>query len=162
MSSCSEPAEIELNEDLIFRRSFPIDISSYHYQAEDGTIYEIKDDNDNTGIPDTLDGRPVISWESIASSLVSAGIFRNPIVVEQGEIINLEDLIWQWHSGMNIDSAGYVQFSEGKNVINGVIDYNNPPETLEDGQYYWAVWAWQSSGVKILFSSRPRQFYVVN
>ncbi len=159
--NCESEEEPLGNDELIFRESFPIEINSYDYIGANGKIYRVHGDSEQGQTPDTVDDAPVIGWNSATSGLVSAGIFDAPVRVSGGEIVNTDNLVWQWHSGMNIDSVGYVQFSEGRNVINGVIDYQNNPTVLAEGNYYWAIWSWSSSGVRILFSSREKEFYVV-
>ena len=77
------------------------------------------------------------------------------------EINNAEDIVWQWHSGME-GAEGWIQYTNGKNVINDTIDYHHVADSLDEGHYYWAVWGWGGSGVRVWYSSRELEFYVLN
>lgn len=159
--SCSEDEDVGLNnEDLIISTSYPVKISTYSYTDSLGSVFYVQGDTNYTLTPDTLNNRPTLAWDSIYTDLVSAAIFTNPIYVLGGEIKNTSDIIWQWHSGMEFEKISRIKYSEGKNVINGVIINRNKATPLSEGHYYWAVWGWNNSGIRILYSSRQREFYV--
>ena len=158
-TACTPEETVLDNEELIFSNSFPISVNEYHYSDTSGKIYTVSADTNFTLPPDTVNDQPVISWDCILTDYISAGIFTEPVNVIGTEIVNSDHLVWQWHSGMGFDSC-YIQYSQGKNVINGVIIYENDPFPLAEGHYYWALWAWGTGGVKILFSSKQREFYV--
>lgn len=159
--SCSEDDAIIINnEDLIFSNSYPIKISAYQYSDSLGANYYIKGDTSFILPPDTLNDQPTLAWDSIFTELVSAAIFTSPVIVSGGEITNSTDIIWQWHSGMEFEKINRIKYSEGLNVIHGEIIYDNPATPLIQGNYYWAVWGWSNSGIRVLYSSRQREFYV--
>jgi hypothetical protein len=160
--NCGNDETTLSNDELIFSNSFEIHISGYEYVDEMGRLCVIQGDTTYALIPDTVSGRPLLAWDSISTPYVTVALFRRPIVVLGGEIKNVEDVLWQWHSGMDFGKDGFVQFSQGANVYNGVIDYENLPLSLAEGHYYWAVWAWGTAGIRILFSSRQREIYVLN
>lgn len=158
---CSKEETLPSNDYLIFSTSYPIEISAYEYQDNEGNVYQVQGDTSFALIADTVGDSPVLAWEAIPFRYVTAALFSNPISVSGGEIQNVEDIVWQWHSGMDFGVVGQVQYSEGRSVINEIIDYNNFPVSLTGGHYYWAVWAWGNAGVRVLFSSQQREFYVL-
>ena len=161
LPSCSENDNEGLNnEDLIISSSYPIKISAYSYTDSLGSAFYVQGDTSFTLTPDSLNNQPTLAWDSIYANLVSAAIFTSPIDVSGGEIMNTSDIIWQWHSGMEFEKINRIQYSEGKNVKNGVIINRNRATPLSEGHYYWAVWGWNNSGIRILYSSRQREFYV--
>jgi hypothetical protein len=112
---------------------------------------------------------PLLKWDSIGINIITAAIFKRHIDVSGYDIRNPGDMVWQWHSGMQTDSnisrEGYVQYLDGRNVIHSTtdtIDYNNPARPLDVGHYYWAVWGWNRSGIRIWYSSKQLEFYVSN
>lgn len=159
--SCENETETLNNTDLIFHNSESLDINPYSYLDEDTNEFHIQGDTIYfTSIPDTLNNKPEFRWKSMDFGITTIALFTAPIRVSGSEIKNVNNVIWQWHTGMKFGIEGEVQFSEGKNVINGIIDYNNEPQHLNPGIYYWAVWRWDSDGIKILYSSRQMYFYV--
>ncbi len=161
LSTCAEEESVLNNEDLIFSYSFQIRIPEYEYSDQSGTVYNVRGDtNYQTGYPDTLNNMPVLAWDSIGLGVITVAIFSSKPVVRNNEITNSNDIVWLWHSGMNFGKEGYVQFIEGKNVINGEVDDSLTP--LMESKYYWGVWAWNTAGNRILYSSMPLVFNVVN
>jgi hypothetical protein len=161
LSSCAED-DLELsNDELIFPNSYQIKIPAYQYSDEFDEVYFVRGDSGyNSDYPDTLNATPVLAWDSIGLSLMTVAIFNSPIIVRDDEIVNQENIVWKWHSGMNFGFEGYVQYVEGKNVINGEESEDVTP--LAESHYYWGVWAWSSNGKRILYSSRTLEFYVTN
>jgi hypothetical protein len=164
--SCSEEESAVYNPDLLFTSAFEIRIPSYSYQDSLGNTYTVRGDTGyQSGITDTLNSTPDLIWDSMGIEILTAAIFNQPIQVEGGEISNTSDIIWQWHSGMLTGKEGAVQYSDGRNVIHNTsdtIDYLNAPSALNSGHYYWAVWGWNQSGVRIWYSSKQLEFYVSN
>ncbi len=159
--NCTEEESVLINEDLIFSNSYQINIPSYRYFDSVGNSFFVRGDNSyQTSYPDTLNSLPLFAWDSIGLKIINVAIFTSPIVVSNNEIVNYEDIIWKWHSGMNFGKEGYVQYLNGRDVINGEIGENVTP--LQESTYYWGVWAWNSEGKKILYSSRALKFYVLN
>jgi hypothetical protein len=163
--ACSEEESALLNEDLLFTNAFQIKVPGYQYNVE-GTTYTVRGDTSYlSSVTDTLNSMPVFRWDSMDINILTVAIFTNSIDVRDNEIKNTEDIIWQWHSGMENGKEGYVQYSDGRNVLHGTmdtIDYQHPATPLDAGLYYWAVWGWNQSGIRIWYSSRELKFYVSN
>ncbi len=162
---CSNIEDTTNNEDLVFSDVFEISIPPYQYE-NDGIIYQVTGD---TGyyysLVDTLNSEPSFRWDSLDISLVTVAIFNQPINVYKGAIVNTGNLIWQWHSGMESGKEGNIQYSDGRNVLyndEASIDYFHPARPLDEGHYFWAVWGWNRSGVKVWYSSRQLEFYVTD
>lgn len=157
---CTDDDAIISNEELIFTNSYPVNIPAYTYTDSLGSVYAVQGDTNYPLHPDTLNSSPTLAWDSILFELVSAAIFIRPVDISGGEIKNVTDIVWQWHSGMDSDKNYRIKYFEGKNVSNGEIDYQNPAQPLSEGKYYWGVWGWGNTGIRILHSSRQREFYV--
>lgn len=164
--SCSNEEAILENDDLIFTNSYPIRIPSYEYtDVNSGIVYKIKGDSSYYSLPDTFSSNPEFRWTDYGIKILSVAIFTNPIQVSHGEISNTEDIIWQWHTGMDSeknDTTQWIQYNAGKPVVNGEINYNMEVSPLQPSSYYWAGWGWNSSGTRIILSSRALEFYVSN
>ncbi len=160
--NCTEGEEEVLqNDELIFSDSYQIKIPGYQYYDNEGNLFLVRGDTSYQAVyPDTLNNKPSFVWDSIGLKIITVAIFTSPIIVENDQIMNVEDIVWEWHSGMDFGKEGYVQFIEGKNVIQGEI--TNTVTPLQEAKYYWGVWAWNSTGKKILYSSRQLGFYVLN
>ena len=164
-SGCnSEYDPFENNDDLIFTKSFEIQIPSYNYLInQSDTIFIQGDDGFYLGIPDTVNSSPVLSWGPSGSPLTMAAIFSDSIVVSGMEIINKDDLVWVWHSGMQNGKDGKINFSDGKSVtVSGdEIIYQQTLMPLNVGTtYYWGVWSWNKEGTRIWYSSRQLSFII--
>ena len=161
--SCSQEDVTIENEDLIFINSYQIKIPAYDFQDSEGNSYSVRGDTSyQTSYPDTVNSLPSLRWDSMGISIISAAIFTHHIHVTGSQIENTEDIVWLWHSGDAMSGEeGYIQYSDGRNVINGDIDYENPADSLDEGLYYWAVWGWGKSGTRVLYSSRELEFYVI-
>jgi hypothetical protein len=62
---------------------------------------------------------------------------------------------------MGTGREGSLQYSDGRHVINGNIDYANPPVPLDTMNYYFlAVWAWDNNGIKVQYSS-PQTYFAI-
>lgn len=161
---CNNDDDIILNEDLVFSSCYEIKIPPYRYLSDHGDSVFVRGDlSYNTDIIDTVTTTPTLSWEEVESNIICAAIFKNSIVVDNKSVKNGEsDIVWIWHSGLSGGENGLVQFSDGIKEF----DTDNPesvpkPEPLMQGEvYYWAVWAWDNSGIEIRFSSRELRFVV--
>ncbi len=164
LSGCNDDDDIVLNEDLVFGYSYEIKIPSFKYMTVQGDSVFVRGDiSFNSDIIDTVPPTPTLSWEKVNSEIVCAAIFKSSVKVENNSIINdTSDIVWIWHSGLTTGENGLVQFGHGTKEY----DPENPesdiePEPLEQGEiYYWAVWAWDNSGIEIRFSSRELRFIV--
>jgi hypothetical protein len=159
--TCYREDEELNNEDLVFTNSIPIYISSYYFIDPSGdTSFVVGDKIAYTAFADTVNNQPELRWDTVGFGIISAVIFKAPIQVTNAVIINTSDIIWQWHNFMESGKDGGVKYSEGKSVSNGIINYDDSPQELEKGDYYWAIWCWNSDGIKIICSSRQRHFCV--
>ena len=58
---------------------------------------------------------------------------------------------------------GNVEYTDGCDVLNGVLKLDSPPTPLIHGQsYIWAIWAWDDEGLKITYSSQEMFFTVID
>lgn len=164
-SSCNNYADDTVYDDeLIFTNSLELEVDAYQYKdSTDGLNYQVSGDT----TLDTLGKLPEFRWEEIKYLLVSVAIFNKPISISDGNIQNTENIIWQWHSGMDsvvliIEDVEHVQvhYNWGKPVIEKNIQYETQPLALESGLYYWAVWSWDGNGKEIMYSSKPMKFEI--
>lgn len=163
--SCNKIEDTDVyNPELVFTDAVEIRINSYQYtDLQSGITYKVEGDT----ITDTLSSMPDFQWETVPCSLLTAVISTEPIQSLNGTLINPEKIIWQWHSAMQehlVDTIDIqstrVYFREGKNVEAKNILYNTQPLPLQNGLYFWAVWGWDKSGSKVVFSSKPLKFIV--
>jgi hypothetical protein len=149
------------NSDLLFSNSYRLKVPSYSYFDTTYHVYHVRGDtNYFTGNTDTMNGMPVFRWDSIGISLLTVAIFDSLPVVNNNKLRNVKNIIWQWNSGMEFGKEGYVQYSDGRNVFNGKVNYMNKPLSLKGGSYYWAVWGWTADGSEIMVSTRKMKFLV--
>lgn len=106
---------------------------------------------------------PGMAWAPTGSALVLAGIFTEPIAVAAGHITNGSALVWAWHSGLGAGRDGAVAFTDGVAPLEGRLDRVEAAVPLTPGRtYYWSVWAWDSTGTKVVAASALQFFAVGN
>ncbi len=163
--SCNKSEAISVyNPELVFTRSFEIEVAPYVYTDKtDDILYQV---SGKTTL-DTLGAQPEFRWGVVPSNIVTIAVFNEPMQVSGEEIQNPENIIWQWTSNMDserkeVDGLFYtsVQYLQGKMVINKKIQYATQPLPLQSGLYYWAVWSWDEGGRWILYSTKPFKFQV--
>ncbi|MBN2613546.1 MAG: hypothetical protein JXB00_18465 [Bacteroidales bacterium] len=155
--TCEDDNTLIQNNELIFKHASAIDVPVYTYLSGPDEIIVHGD----SGPVDTLTPMPVLRWDSVNVPYIVAAIFSQPIEIEGGVISNTSDIVWIWHSGLETGKDGYVEFTEGKQMINGDIQNLTAPASLTGpANYYWGVWGWNYPGTRILFSSRPLAFYI--
>lgn len=168
-ASCeSDDEPLVENKDLIFINTFPFRVSPYSYESENEQYHVSGDLVYETRIPDTLNSTPLFKWDSVNIKSIetarvksyTVGLFSSPIRSSSIRILNPEDLIWQWHSGLDSGDYGEVHYNDGLPVENGAYLPGESPEALTAGHYYWAIWAWDPSGTQLWFSSRQMEFIV--
>lgn len=150
------------NPELIFSHAHEISVKSYYYIDSTGKEFFVNGDFSYiNGIPDTLNSTPVLSWDTADLEKVTVAIFDSEIQVQDNQIANAEDIIWQWHTGSLLSGhEGYIGFYDGRPVENKNILYEKQPLPLKNGLYFWGVWGWNQEGTKIIVSSKPLSFYV--
>jgi|GEM_PF-2088023 len=160
-SACENACEETLNNELIFPEAHEINVPSYVYQSITGDILVHGDEGYKFNLVDTLPATPVIGWDSVQTKLIISAIFSQPIQVVNGRIENLNKIVWIWHSGLENGKDGWVAFEEGRNISDGNLDNLSQPIPLTTShQYYWGVWSWDESGIRVRYSSRQMTFYV--
>jgi hypothetical protein len=159
--SCTQDEEVLNNEYLLFSNSYPISVPPYEYRNESDELINVWGDSSyQSSLIDTLSPAPVLSWGTEGIRIITVAISNN-LLKTNGNKIDSLSVVWQWHSGMGSEKNDTIQYSEGKNVINGTL-IDGTPNPLEPGHYYWAIWGWGQSGTQIMYSSRELEFYVVN
>ncbi len=85
-----------------------------------------------------------------------AGIFTNKIIINGKNIVNKNDCIAMWHTGLT-GQPGNVNYTFFKATINGEIKDYQPPALQNGKTYYWAVWGYDKD-LKLTHSSDQIQF----
>ena len=161
-TSCEEPDETFDNPNLIFPNSLPLRMSPYYYEGQKGLVYVGGDSSTISGITDTLDNRPVFTWEENTAEFLLAAIFNAPVETMGNQIKNTGNVIWRWNTGMEFATNDTVLIKHGKWMSNNVMDTISTPDSLTDGLYYFGVWGWKKDGKQVHVSSREYKFYVKN
>jgi hypothetical protein len=160
-SACEDISEVTLNNELIFPEAHEIRVPSYVYQSLTGDILVHGDEGFENNIVDTITPTPILKWDSVQNRLIITAIFVNPVQITNGKLVNTNDIVWIWHSGLEDGKDGCVAFEEGRSISDGMIENLSQPIPLPAlRQYYWGVWGWNESGIKVLYSSRQMTFYV--
>jgi hypothetical protein len=101
-------------------------------------------------------------WEVPRANYSSVAVFRRPVAVDNASnsITNQDFSEWIWTSGKS-GNPGAAGFTDGYRVENGRPDYTRHATLLRPGMYYWAVWAWDSTGTRVVKSSKRGRFVVL-
>jgi len=106
---------------------------------------------------------PQFIWNMEPRSLVALGVFSDRIKIKNNEIQNDEDIVFYWDSSMPAGNLGSVSIVDGIRYVSGNRTEGGTFRPLERGKiYYWAIWAWDSEGIKIIDSSVEGFFTIVN
>lgn len=103
---------------------------------------------------------PTFTWTAPDSEVVYQvlGVFYNEISVKEKQILNKQDCVAMWTTGMT-GSAGEVSFNNFMVVTNG--ELTSTPvngSTLSSGhKYYWAVWGYDKD-MSVTHSSGQKSF----
>lgn len=110
---------------------------------------------------DVMSSFPEFQWQQFDDPQhVMVVISKNRIIVNDGGIVNVDDLIWAWNEGMSY-SLRNVRYDEGRPMAEGKILYDKEPEPLQSGDiYYWCVYGWNADLSNISFSSKEFPFKV--
>lgn len=112
---------------------------------------------------DLMTSEPHFEWQQFDDpEHVMVVISKRRIIVHDGEIANPNDLIWAWNEDMEGGRKGYVEFGDGRDMVDGVIQYDKQePTSLRSGQiYFWCVYGWNADLSKIAFSSKEFPFMI--
>lgn len=113
------------------------------------------------GFGDTLQtNTPTFRWAPVERSAVAAVVFDKPPVFDSDGRVQSENIVWVWHSGLETAIQGNVTFADGVSIVGPDFDDDGPPVPLGTGSHYWAVWAWDSDGIRIDASSNVSYFLV--
>jgi hypothetical protein len=115
------------------------------------------------GIPvfgDTVSNMPAFSWQATGKKFVYLAIFSDRIIIKEDKIVNFEDNVWAWHSGLGTGREGSIYFSDGVDVVGGKLQTGTPSPLISGREYVWAVWAWENDGIKVSESSKEMYFIV--
>ncbi len=111
---------------------------------------------------------PTIKYENLKyGDYVMVTIWKNiPKVNDENKtIINREDIVWYWHSGMGKGSGqNIIEYNLGATPLEGGIveeDGIIPPLPLKKGRtYYLAIWEWDKEAINIISSSKVYYFHM--
>lgn len=147
------------NPELVFPNSFKIKVEPYvYYDSVQQQSFSLL--GDSAVVADTVSSTPLFEWTTGLTNLVTVVISKNAFIIEDNNIANANNIIWQWQPGMTDGKNGKVAFFDGETVNNKNILYHTQPLPLESGLYYWAVYGWESSGREIIYSTIPLEIYV--
>ena len=156
---CEPEESVYKNEYILFENSLQISIPEYIY-SDNNIVFQVGGDTTSKyNRTDTLSSKPVFQWNESSATFLLAAIFSAPIQVDEYNILNPDDIIWQWNTGMEFGSNGKVLYSEGKSVLNGTFS-EAEVTPLVSGDYYFAIWGWTTEAKKIAYSSSQIHFYV--
>lgn len=160
INSCNKNNEpLVYNSELVFTNSFKINVEPYSYTNADSTeVYWVY--GDSALVADTVSSTPVFQWSNVFTGLITIVVSKKAFIVSDNNIVNADQIIWQWQPGIEKGELGKVAYMEGKPVKIGKILYDTQPLPLESGLYYWAVWSWESSGREIVYSTIPLKMFV--
>jgi hypothetical protein len=97
---------------------------------------------------------PSFAWRATGRRFVYVGVFEDNIVVRDRDVVNVQDNIWAWHTGLGTSNDGGAEWADGVDVVDGRLRVGSPPTPLApDRDYVWAVWAWDNAGFNITHSS---------
>ena len=94
---------------------------------------------------------PAFAWQATGSKYIVLIIFREKIDLKNGQISNPQDAVWNWNTGMGRGREGNVNYSDGRDVRNGITQDMVTP--LAPGTYYIAAWGYNAE-YDLLYSSK--------
>ncbi len=152
--------EKAFRKDALFPNSALIIVPEYDYEV-DSKSYHSDGSAASVLSPDTFPSTPALFWEPTSSKLVAAAILDSRIEVNSQGIINQNNIVWMWHTGLNTGQEGSLSYSEGRSVKDGILLSKDKLQPLISGQgYTWVVWAWDKTGTKVEESSAELGFIV--
>lgn len=128
----------------------------------DGIVYRTLGDDASIDVPDTFPSTPSFGWHATGKSLVMVAVFDSRISVAQNSILNKDDIVWIWHSGLYTGNEGSIRFSDGVSLSNMIQLEDTIVPLKENYLYTWAIWAWDNNGEMVEQSSRELAFIVKN
>jgi len=150
---------VTYSQNTLFPKTTKIPVLYYEYIL-DGNLIISSGDSSNVRYPDTFPSTPSFSWCATGNQLVVVAIFNSWIEVSLTKILNGEDIVWMWHTGLYTGREGTVRYGDGYSLSNGIALYDTLYPLQNNMNYYWAVWAWGNDGKKVEKSSQAFPFYV--
>ncbi|MEM9884878.1 MAG: hypothetical protein AAF849_03230 [Bacteroidota bacterium] len=142
--------------------SFTALIVLFSCESEDASPIQIDTellfpDSQVLDIEQSLDeeGLPFFDISSVEDKIFSIVLTTEPLVVEKTQIENQDAIIWRWNS--RLTATNIIQLADG--VFKDAIFSQFPSlcELSKLDNLYWAAWAWDDSGTKILRSTPVAQ-----
>lgn len=159
--SCEPESNLAYNPELIFPYAIEISIPPYSYSDNTHTYFIKGDSAFLMDITDTISVNPTFKWKAKNKKLIFTAVFDSPIISNNNTILNAENMVWSWHSGLETGINGEVMLSEGVQVMEGKLTNMNATTLKAESFYYWGIWAWDDSGTRIKYSSRQITLYTV-
>jgi len=105
--------------------------------------------------------QPTLIWTGTTTDVMVVGIFTNPPEISEDRNIDLSNLEWVWHPGLDKGSFGAINFDEGgiplDSSLSSIVQH---PGLTKGAAYYWMVWQWDSEAIEITHSSQLGFFTV--
>lgn len=101
---------------------------------------------------------PNVSWNRTGRKNSVIAIFSSPPVIRGGKIVNSNNIVWIWHSGLS-GSDGFVDFMQGSGSSD-LSTYQIPNQLSPGRSYYIAAWSWDDDNLLLTESSNASIFYV--
>lgn len=163
LTACEGPAgfyDRPFTENSLFPGTERILVKEYIYYINDDT-YIVRADLATLQNPDTVPVTPSFSWNSTGRKLVTVAIFNSRIEVNNNSILNENNIVWMWNTGIGSGTEGSISYFDGRSVDNGnLLEKEQLMPLTIDSLYTWAVWAWDKTGTEITKSSRELWFIV--
>ena len=99
--------------------------------------------------------QPSFAWKTTGLKYVTITIFSSKIDLKDNRIVNSDDAVWSWNTGLGKGREGNVSFSDGRDMRYGEIQDTVSP--LSPGVYYIAAWAYDE-GYNLDRSSEEYQY----
>ncbi|MEM8526129.1 MAG: hypothetical protein AAGG68_15930 [Bacteroidota bacterium] len=96
---------------------------------------------------------PIFNIESIEPTIFSIVVSKKVLIVNNQQIQNPDDIVWQWNSGM--ENTKEVRVTQG--ALTDATDTtlsNILCNFLTHTELYWAAWAWDSEGIEVTHSTQ--------
>ena len=75
-------------------------------------------------------------------------IFRAHIDVQSNLIVNTDQVVWIWHTGIGRGREGNVTFEDGASAVDDEGRPQGSPSTLQGGTFYCCAHCAKQAGVK--------------
>lgn len=113
---------------------------------------------------DTVTPEPNFTWKGEhPGKHVAVVISKDRIRIGQGAITNTSDIVWAWNTHMPTGGIGRVDYRDGKQVINGEIQYDGgiPSPLVPYEFYYWTIYAWDDEALHVIASSHEFPLWII-